>query len=61
MRRCLIYFLLLAGTTIQSIQFCSAQITDYCENLKSPISNVQSGACFEAMMIQNKGFEATCQ
>jgi hypothetical protein len=61
MRRCLIYFLLLAGTTIQSIQFCSAQITDYCENLKSPISNVQSGACFEAMMIQTKGFEATCK
>jgi hypothetical protein len=27
--------------------------------LKSPISNVQSGACFEAVMIQNKGFEAT--
>jgi hypothetical protein len=59
MRRLLIYFLLLTCATIQGIQFCNAQITDYCENLKSPISDVQSGACFEATMIQNSGFEAT--
>ena len=35
-----------------------AQVTDYCENLKQPISAVQSAACFENFAIQTNGFES---